>query len=189
MPENKVFFGLSKCAIAPITVAAGVYTYGALVQVPGAVEYKATPKGDIQAFEADNVDHVVVDKSEGYDCEAKFFNVPEDVVKTYFGHKTDVNGVGAEFAGATFPAFAFLGQINGDAYNRRFSMMDCVMSKRISIETKTAKGKEPNYVLVSFTARPRITDELVRLYTKAETDAVVYGNWFTTVQDYVEVVG
>lgn len=189
MPDNKTFFGLSRCGIAPKTVAAGVVSYGAIIPVPGAVEFKATPKGDIQTYEGDNTDYLVVDKSEGYDCEAKFFNVSEEVVKTYFGQKEDVNGVGAEFAGATFPEFAFLGQMEGDAYNRRFTMMDCVMSKRISIETKSAKGKEPNYVLVSFAARPRMTDGLVRLFTKAATDAVVYANWFTTVQDYVEVVG
>lgn len=187
--DNKVFYGLSKCAVAPITVTAGVYGYGALAQIPGAVEFKATPKGDVQAYEADNGDYVVVDKSEGYDCEAAFYGVPEEVVKKYFGQSEDAKNVAAEFAGTSFPAFAFLGQINGDVHNRRFSMMDCVMSKRIAIETKTAKSKEPNKVTVSFSARPRTSDNLVRLYTKPETDQTVYDNWFTAVQDYVASSG
>lgn len=183
--DNKVTYGLSKCALAPITVTEGAYAYGAEEQVPGAVEFKASPVGDIKAFEADNEDYVVVDQSEGYDCEAKFFNWPEAAVKKFFGMQEDSKKVGAEFSGATIPSFAFLGQINGDAHNRRFTMMDCYMTKRIAIETKTAKSKEPNTITVTFRARPRMSDGLVRLYTKPETDATVYANWFTAVQDYV----
>ena len=185
MTTNKVTYGLSQCAVAPVTYPLGVYTAGTIVPIPGAVEFKATPKGDITAYEGDNSDYVVVDKSEGYDCEAKFYDIPEAVVKTYFGMTEDTKKVAAEYTGATIPAFAFLGQINGDGHNRKFTMMDCVMNKRISVETKTSKGKEPNIVTINFTARPRTSDQLVRLYTKSDTDATVYGAWFTTVQDFV----
>lgn len=185
LAANKVVYGLSRCAVAPITITAGVYSYGTLVSIPGAVEFKATPKGDVMAYEGDNSDYVVVDKSEGYDCEAKFYDVPEAVVLLYFGITEDSKKVGAEYAGATYEDFAFLGQINGDGHNRKFTMMDCVLSKRPTVETKTSKGKEPNVVTVNFSARPRTSDQLVRLYTKSDTDATVYANWFTTVQDFV----
>lgn len=185
LTANTVVYGLSQCALSPITVTAGVYSYGTIVTIPGAVEFKAAPKGDVMAYEGDNSDYVVVDKSEGYDCEAKFYDIPEAVVAAYFGMTDDSKNVGAEYAGATFAPFAFLGQINGDGHNRKFTMMDCVLSKRPSIETKTSKGKEPNIVTINFTARPRTSDQLVRLYTKSDTDATVYGAWFTTVQDFV----
>lgn len=179
-----ISFGLSKCAIAKKTVANDVISYAAPVKVPGAVEMKATPKGDIKVYEADNVDYVTVDQSEGYEVEAKFYDMPVAVVKEYFGIQEDTNKVAGEFAGATFPSFAFLGQIDGDAHNRRFAYMDCQMTKRISVETKTARGKEPNTVTVTFAAKPRATDNLVMLYTKPDTDATAYAAWFTEVPEF-----
>ena len=62
------------------------------------------------------------------------------------------------------------------------------MTARPEIGAKTAKSKTPDTTKVKFAARPRESDNLVQMYTKSDTDPTVYANWFTTVQEPVEVV-
>ena len=163
MAENKYKYGLSRCAISLLTEPLGVLTYATPILIPGAVTMTATPKGDAEPFEADNVDYVGIDKSEGYEVEAEFVDLPEAVEEALFGLTEDSKKVGVEKTGISFPRFAFLGQIQGDAYNRRFAFMDCIVTARPEISQKTSKAKEPSTTKIKFKARPRVADDIVRL--------------------------
>ena len=183
--ENKYKYGLSRCAIAIISDPLGVLTYATPIAIPGGVNLTSSPKGDFEAFEADNTDYVVIDKNEGYEIELEIVDIPEAVEEAILILTEDSKKVGFESAGVTVPRFALLGQINGDAYNRRFTYFDCVLMARPEQSTKTSRAKEPQTTKLKIKARPREADNYVRAYTKSDTDATVYANWFTAVQDYV----
>ena len=182
---NKYKYGISNLAIALITVTDGVYSYGAITLWPGAVALTLSPKGNIEPFEADNRDYVVIDKSEGYDGEVESAYLPDAIAAVILAMTEDSKYVATEYAGKVYPQFALLGQFQGDAHNRRFALMDCVVTARPEISAKTAKSGTPETVKVKFAARPRTSDNLVKLHTKSTTEATVYGNWFTAVQEPV----
>lgn len=180
---NKYKYGISRLAIAPITVTDGVYSYGTLVSWPGATGLNLTPKGGIEPFEADDTDYVVIDKSEGYDGEIESAYLPETIAALIYSLVEDSKKVVGEYTGRTYPQFAVVGQFKGDAHNRRFALMDCVVSARPEIAAKTSKVPTPETTKVKFAARPRTSDDLVKLHTKDDTDQTVYDAWFTTVQE------
>ncbi|MEA5047460.1 MAG: major tail protein [Eubacteriales bacterium] len=183
--ENKYRYGVSRLAIAPVTVTDGVYSYGALVNWPGATALTLSPKGNVEPFEADNRDYVMIDKSEGYDGEVETAYVPAAIASAILALQEDGKKVAVEYAGQIYKQFALLAQFQGDAHNRRIALYDCVVTARPEIAAKTAKSKTPDTTKVKFAARPRESDDLVQMYTKSDTDPTVYSNWFTTVQEPV----
>lgn len=74
--ENKYRYGLSRAAIAIITITDGVYSYGTPIAWPGATALTLSPKGNVEPFEADNTDYAMIDKSEGYDGEIETAHIP-----------------------------------------------------------------------------------------------------------------
>lgn len=185
MFENKYRYGVSRVAVAPVTVTAGEYTYGAIVEWPGATALTLAPKGNIEPFEADNRDYAMIDKSEGYDGELETAFIPAAIASAILAIQEDGKKVAAEYSGQVYAQFALLAQFQGDAYHRRIALYDCVVTARPEIAAKTAKGKTPDTVKVKFAARPRTSDDLVQMYTKSDTDATVYNAWFTAVQEPV----
>ncbi|MEA5049729.1 MAG: major tail protein [Eubacteriales bacterium] len=183
--ENKYRYGISRAAIAPITITDGAYSYGAPVNWPGAVALTLSPKGAIEPFEADNTDYAMIDKSEGYDGELETAYIPSAIASAILAIQEDGKKVAAEYSGQVYKQFALLAQFQGDAHNRRIALYDCVVTARPEIAAKTGKTKTPDTVKVKFAARPRASDDLVQMYTKSETDATVYNAWFTAVQEPV----
>ncbi len=181
--ENKYRYGVSRLAIAPVTITDGVYSYGALVNWPGAVALTLSPKGNVEPFEADNTDYAMIDKSEGYDGEVETAYIPALIAAAILAIQEDAKKVAAEYSGQVYKQFALLAQFQGDAHNRRIALYDCVVTARPEIAAKTGKTKTPDTIKVKFAARPRASDNLVQMYTKSDTDATVYANWFTAVQE------
>ena len=181
--ENKYRYGVSRLAIAPVTITDGVYSYGALVNWPGAVALTLSPKGNVEPFEADNTDYAMIDKSEGYDGEVETAYIPALIAAAILAIQEDAKKVAAEYSGQVYKQFALLAQFQGDAHNRRIALYDCVVTARPEIAAKTGKTKTPDTIKVKFAARPRASDDLVQMYTKSDTDATVYAKWFTAVQE------
>ena len=183
--ENKYRYGISRAAIAPITITDGAYSYGAPVNWPGAVALTLSPKGAIEPFEADNTDYAMIDKSEGYEGEIETAYIPAAIEAAILAMQEDSKKVAAEYSGQVYAQFAFLAQFEGDAHNRRIALYDCVVTARPEIAAKTGKSKTPDTTKVKFAARPRTSDNLVKRHTKADTDTTPYNNWFTAVQEPV----
>ncbi len=186
--ENKYRYGVSRLAIAPVTVTDGVYSYGALVNWPGATALTLSPKGNVEPFEADNRDYAMIDKSEGYDGEVETAYVPAAIAALILAMQEDGKKAAVEYSGQIYKQFALLAQFQGDAHNRRIALYDCIVTARPEIGAKTAKSKTPDTTKVKFAARPRESDNLVQMYTKSDTDPTVYSSWFTAVQEPVEGV-
>ena len=185
MSENKIRYGVSRMAIAPVTITDGVYSYAAPIAWPGATALTLSPKGNVEPFEADNRDLVMIDKSEGYDGELETAYIPVAIATAILAMREDSKKVAMEYSGQVYSQFALLAQFQGDAHNRRIALYDCVVTARPEIAAKTAKSKTPDTTKVKFAARPRASDNLVQMYTKSDTDATVVTNWFTTVQEPV----
>lgn len=181
--ENKIRYGVSRVAIAPVTITDGVYSYGTLIQWPGSTNLTLSPKGNIEPFEADNRDLVMIDKSEGYDGELETAYIPAAIAAAILAMREDSKKVAMEYSGQVYSQFALLAQFQGDAHNRRIALYDCVVTARPEVAAKTAKSRTPDTTKVKFAARPRASDDLVQMYTKSDTDATVYNNWFTAVQE------
>lgn len=183
--ENKYRYGVSRVAVAPVTITDGVYSYGTPIAWPGAIALTLSPKGNIEPFEADNTDYAMIDKSEGYDGEVEAAYIPAAIETAILAVTEDSKKVAAEYAGQVYAQFALLAQFQGDAHNRRIALYDCVVTARPEIAAKTGKTKTPDTVKVKFAARPRASDNLVKRHTKADTDTTTYNNWFTAVQEPV----
>ena len=181
--ENKIRYGVSRVAIAPVTITDGVYSYGTLIQWPGATNLTLSPKGNIEPFEADNRDYDMIDKSEGYDGELETAYIPAMIAAAILAMQEDSKKVAMEYSGQVYSQFALLAQFQGDAHNRRIALYDCVVTARPEVAAKTAKSRTPDTTKVKFASRPRASDDLVQMYTKSDTDATVYNNWFTAVQE------
>ena len=125
----------------------------------------------------------MIDKSEGYDGEVETAYVPAAVATLILAMQEDGKKAAVEYSGQIYKQFALLAQFQGDAHNRRIALYDCVITARPEIASKTGKTKTPDTTKVKFAARPRASDNLVQRYTKSDTDATVYANWFTAVQE------
>ena len=110
---------------------------------------------------------------------------PAGIAAAILAITEDTKKVAEEYSGRVYPQFALLAQFQGDAHNRRIALYDCVITARPEIASKTGKTKTPDTTKVKFAARPRASDNLVQRYTKSDTDATVYANWFTAVQEPV----
>jgi phi13 family phage major tail protein len=184
--ENKYRYGISRAAVALATITDGVYSYGTPIAWPGATALTLSPKGNVDPFEADNTDYAMIDKSEGYEGEIETAYIPATIEAAILAMQEDSKKVAAEYSGQVYAQFAFLAQFEGDAHNRRIALYDCVVTARPEIAAKTGKTKTPDTTKVKFAARPRASDNLVKRHTKSDTDATVYGSWFTAVQEPVE---
>ena len=102
MPENKYRYGISRAAIAPITITDGVYSYGAPINWPGSTALTLSPKGNIEPFEADNMDYAMIDKSEGYEGEIETAYIPAAIEAAILAMKEDSKKVAAEYSGQVY---------------------------------------------------------------------------------------
>ena len=133
---NKVRFGLSDVAIAPITAEG----YGAPVPVPGAVSLTTDPDGSSEKFYADNGAYYVVGTNNGYTGELNMALGPDPVKVSIFGWEIDDNGALVEVADAVATPFALLFKVKGDKKDR-LNVFYNVTAERPKGEDKTAEDK------------------------------------------------
>lgn len=182
--DNKVNWGLCRLGVAPLTVdpTTGAYTYAAIIMMPGAVNMAAAAKGEVQSFEADNVEYYTTANNDGYDIELEVANIPDEIMDKIVGMVEDTNHLELEYGGVEYPHFALLGQFEGDKHKKRFAFYDCVVAERPEFAGETSKAKAPKTRKMKISARPRLIDDLVKSSTRGTTSETVYNAWFTTVQ-------
>lgn len=143
--DNKVLFGLEKMHVAfRKTVETAPPEWEDPVANPGAVRFAATPLGEEVKFYADNVPYFVLTSNNGYDVELETANVPDALIAEMLGWEIDTNGMLVEVADATPKHFALMGQILGDAHNRRFVYYDCVASRPDKEHRTKGESIEPD---------------------------------------------
>lgn len=178
--KNIVEFGLENVHYAPVTsmTPTGI-TYGSPVPLPGAVELSINPKGDLVEFEADNVTYYAAANNNGYEGELTMALIPDHFKEECLGEKKNAtSNTMSEFANATSKGFALMYQFRGDKKNRRHTLYNCT-ANRPTVGGKTKGNGEPNTQKLTFVAKPRLHDNLVKKSTTEETPEETYKNWFT----------
>lgn len=163
--SNKVTFGLENVHVA----FAGATGYGTPTAIPGAVRFTPSPEGDEVKYYADNVPYFVYTVNNGYKGELEMALVPDAILAEMLGWPIDDNGALIEIDDGTPTKFALMGQVQGDAKNRRFVYYDC-QAARPSKEHKTkAETIEPAADTLVLTILP------VDMDVDGETRGVVKG--------------
>lgn len=152
--ENKVRFGLSNVAIAPIVN--GVWQEP--IKVPGAVSLTINPNGDSSSFKADNVPYYTVVTNSGYEGDIEMALWPDEVLAAMGLQTKDANGAYYEDADQVPVPYALLYQVNGDQRNRFNVLYNCT-SQRPSSEEKTKEDSTSvTTQKLSFTTIPKEID-------------------------------
>lgn len=183
---NKVRFGLSEVHIAPITSvsSAGVYTYGTIFTIPGAVSLTLDPEGDTTDFYADNIKYFTTSANQGYTGSLEMALLNDDFREKILNEAVDTNGVHIEDADVSTNGFALGFQIDGDAANRRFWYYNVTAARPGNSSTTIETSKEPQTETVDITAAPRIGDHRVRaVIEKTDVNTTAYNGFFSTVYE------
>lgn len=182
MAADKVRYGLKNVYYAKLTEGTPD-TYATPVAIPGAVSISLTPNGNVVRFEADDVEYFTSTANNGYDGTLEIAIVPEAFVTDIMGEVEDTKKVAFEKSNASPSHFALLFEFTGDAQAIKYCLYKCFCTRQ-NIEGTTTTGKDPKSTILNITARPN-SGGYVRAKTQSDTDATVFGNWYTAVQTYV----
>lgn len=184
MSENKVKFGLSNVHIAKITENNGEISYSIPFKMPGAVSLTATPAGESTPFYADNIKYYIATSNQGYTGELGLAITPEEFLKEILGQVSDTNGALFETAEDKTARFALMGEIEGDAKNRRFVYFDCTATRPSAEMNTTGESTEPQTDTISITMAPRVSDKAIKAVIEPnETNQEIYNTFFNKVYE------
>lgn len=184
MPDtNKISYGLSTLKYAPITTISntGVPTYGAVKDIPGAVEISLDKEGDTYIKYADNIAYFTTAVNSGYSGSFTVTRLPDSFYTDCLGYKTDANGVLVEDADATSTAFALLFKFKGDVTDTDYVMYNCI-ADRPSVASSTKEDTiEANDISVDITCKTIYCESLSANIVKAYETHNDSHTWFSTV--------
>ena len=183
---SKVTFGLSNVHVAPITAVSdqGVYTYGNVFTIPGAVNLTLDPEGEETNFYADNIKYFNVYANQGYSGSLEIAMINDDFREKVLKETKDTNGAYVENADNTPIGFALGFQIETDTTGRRYWYYNCTAARPGNNSATIETSKEPQTATLNITAAPRLGDHNVRVFIDNTTEsATAYSNFFSTVYE------
>lgn len=137
MSKNKVTFGLRNVHIAFMdTVSETQPAWETPTRISGAVSLTPSPEGESSPFYADDMVYFIATSNNGYTADLTMANLPDEILARMFGWEIDDNGMLVEIADGKPEKFALLGEVQGDARNRRFVYYD-VQANRPSKDKQT----------------------------------------------------
>lgn len=179
--SNKVTFGLEKVHVAFMLTAS---TWDTPIPIPGAVRFTPTPQGEESTFYADNGPYFTVTANNGYTAELEMALVPDVVLKDMLGWEIDDNGMLVEIADGAPKEFALMGQVLGDAKNRRFVYYRCKAARPGKEHATKGESTEPATDVLNLTILPievagkSIVKGVMEL---GDTNAAAYNAFFDAV--------
>lgn len=177
---NKVLFGLKNVHIAFETESG----YGTPTAINGAVSFSASPEGDTSEFYADDMVYFVSSANNGYSGELVVALLPDAIKAEMFGWSIDAYGTLVEVADGIPKKFALMGEISGDAKNRRFVYYS-VQATRPDNSAKTKEGSiEIEGETIPIKIMPKtISEKLVNMgmLELSDTNATEYNGFFEAV--------
>lgn len=186
---SKVKFGLSNVHLAPLTIGDNGYTYGDIINVPGAVNISLEPQGDSTDFYADNIKYFSESANQGYEGDLEIAMITDEIREKIFGETKDSNGAFIENGSDKFKPFALGFQIDGDEKGRKFWYYNCSCSRSKNEAKTTENSKEPSTDSLTIKAMPRDTDGKVRvLLPESTTNTEAYKTFFDDVYEEVKTV-
>lgn len=184
MSKNKVTFGLDKVHIAFIDTASEELAWETPIAIPGAVGWSPEPQGESSTFYADNTAYFVVNSNNGYTGELEIALIPDAILAEMLGWEIDSNGALIEVSNAIPKKFALIGQILGDASNRRFVYYNCIANRPSKELATKGESTEVNADTLSVTISPiEVGDKMiVRADLELnETNATAFNGFFGAV--------
>ena len=182
---GRVRYGLSNLYYAIATDdGTGTLTYANPVKIPGAKSIALDPQGDSTDEYADDVLWLHIDGNNGYSGDLEFEDTADGAAfyNAVSGAVTDDDDVTFESSDDRAKEFALLGQFKysgGTETGKRWCFFRCTAS-RSKVEGKTKeKGVEVTTNVVTITAMPRISDDMVK--ASCESTSAKYATWFNAV--------
>lgn len=163
---------------------AGTTGWGVPKPIPGGVGWKPKAEGQESKFYADDGPYFVATANNGYTGDLEVALVPDEIKAEMLGWETDDNGMLVEIQDALPKRFALMGQVAGDAKNRRFVYYDCQASRPEKEEKTQGENITPNPDILKLTAFPieidgrRIVKGDLEL---SDTNQAVYDAFFNAV--------
>ena len=180
MTGNKVQFGLKKLYYATITDSGTALTYGTPIALPGAVSMTATPTGEPEEFEADDIVYYRADGAKGYDMSVELAYLPESFYQEVLGIASDTNKVQIENNADAIKPIALLGQFNGDVHARLWAFYNCT-PERPEFSGATSRSKTPKTITINMSSSPDPYTGNVKAVTTETTPSTVTNDWYTGV--------
>lgn len=175
---NKITYGLSNAHVWPITSTsdAGVPTYGAIINMPGATELSLDAEGSSDPFYADDKVYYQGTANNGYSGSITLADIPAAFLTTVMRETVDANGARVENSDVEPLEFAIAFEFKGDDKKRRHLFYRC-KATRPSVASSTKEDSvSPNTQELSFTAMPRLDNSNVKV--RCEEGDAAYTNWY-----------
>lgn len=142
--SNKVTYGLEQVHIAfRGEDVAGEPSWETPELISGAVRFTPTAEGQESTFYADNGPYFSVTSNNGYTAELEMALMPDAILAKMLGWEIDGNGMLVEISDAPAKPFALMGQVQGDAKNRKFVYYECTASRPAKEHTTKGESIEP----------------------------------------------
>jgi len=182
--SNKVTFGLRNVHVAFHDTSGETLAFDTPVKIPGAVRFTPTAEGETSTFYADDGPYFVFTANNGYTAELEMALIPDTVLAEMLGWEADDNGMLVEVADAMPKKFALMGEVQGDAKNRRFIYYDVQASRPAKERTTKGETTEVAPDIISLSIAPielggkRIVKGDMELSDTNETE---YNGFYTAV--------
>lgn len=183
MSKNKITFGLKNVHIA-FMEEGETPAWGTPTKIPGAVSFTPSPEGDSNTFYADDSAYFIVTSNNGYTGDLEMANFPDEILKEALGWEIDTNGMLVEVADTQPKKFALMGEVTGDAKNRRFVYYDVQCNRPSNENTTKTETVDPATKTMPVTISPieiegkRIVKGDLELN---ETNSTVFAGFFDDV--------
>ena len=183
---NKVHYDLVDVHVAPLTISAGVATFGSPKALEGSISLDLSAQGKYNKLRADGMVYWQGHGNDGYDGNLNLALVPDWFRKEYLGEILDEDAkVQVENAEAQHKPFALIYGFKGDVKRRRHVLYNC-MAGRVDIKGENKDSeKDPDTETLPITAIPLPNGD-VKASTTDETTKAVYDGWLTAVWQRAE---
>lgn len=185
MSTNKIRFGLKNVHYAKLTKTLAedtgeyTYAYGDVKAFPGAVNLSLSPEGDVSDEYADDAIWERLNANNGYSGDYEYEVIPEDFATSILGLTKTTSGVFIEKSDVDPCPFALMFEIAGDVSKRRYLFYEVNTTRPSDKGSTKTKSISPIHGTMTFSARPRSTDNKVKAYVdEGSTD---YSTWFSKV--------
>lgn len=176
---NKVQFNLKNVHFSVATVTDGATTYATPIKNPGAVSLDLSQNGDKSSFFADGIEYYVMNANSGYDGDLEAALFTEEVYKALWGYIEATDKTLWESSDAATVQFALGFQIDGDATETLYWMLNCTATRPNIASQTNEETKTPRTQSASISARPN-AEGFVLYKTSAATSESERSAWFTT---------
>lgn len=180
--DNKVKYNIKNAHYAKQNETEdGTITFETPVPIKGAVSVSFDANGDITPFYADGIQYYVSAANNGYEGDAEFALIPDQLREDILKEQKDEKGVLHEVSetGDT-QKFAFLFEFDGDQKAIRRVLYNCTAT-RPSIESDTKEENiEPGTETITISNSP-LPNGRVKAQTTVDTDKTTYDGWYKTV--------